>query len=119
MPMMLLKALESLCAIARTAIMALKPLTYEDSFFRLLREGDVKEFNRRKGQNQSIALTDCDFRHLDLRGIDAVGIDLSNSYFRTTDLRGINFPTRVSKTRALTTRAFPALYSPPSSRLKK
>ena len=71
--------------------MALKPLTYEDSLFQLLRDGNVKEFNRRKGQQKSISMTDCDFRHLDLRGLDAEGIDFSNSYFRATDLRGIDF----------------------------
>ena len=71
--------------------MALKPLTYEDPLFQLLRDGNIKEFNRRKGEKPSIALTDCDFRHLDMRGLDASGVDFSNSYFRGTDLRGIDF----------------------------
>jgi uncharacterized protein YjbI with pentapeptide repeats len=31
------------------------------------------------------------FSHLDLRGLDAAGIDFSNSYFRGADLRGIDF----------------------------
>ena len=71
--------------------MALRPLTYDDPLFQLLRDGNVKEFNRRKGEKQSIAMTDCDFRHLDLRGLDASAVDFSNSYFRATDLRGIDF----------------------------
>ena len=71
--------------------MALRPLTYEDPLFQLLRDGNVKEFNRRKAEQQSIAMTDCDFRHLDLRGLDAAGVDFSNSYFRGADLRGIDF----------------------------
>ena len=71
--------------------MALKPLTYEDPLFQLLRDGNVKEFNRRKGQQESVSMTDCDFRHLDLRGLDASAVDFSNSYFRAADLRGIDF----------------------------
>ena len=65
--------------------MALKPLTYEDSLFQFLRDGNVKEFNRRKGEQQSIATTDCDFRHLDLLGLDASAVDFSNSYLRGID----------------------------------
>ena len=75
--------------------MGLKPLTYQDPLFQLLRDGNVKEFNRLKGQQDSVSMTDCDFRHLDLRGLDAAGVDFSNSYFRGADLRGIDF----SKTR--------------------
>lgn len=71
--------------------MALKPLSYEDPLFQLLRDGNVKEFNARKSQNATVQLTDCDFRHLDMRGLDAAGIDFSNSYFRAADLRGIDF----------------------------
>ena len=71
--------------------MALRPLTYEDPLFQLLRDGNVKEFNQRKGEKPSIAMTDCDFRHLDLRGLDASAVDFSNSYFRGADLRGIDF----------------------------
>jgi uncharacterized protein YjbI with pentapeptide repeats len=71
--------------------MALKPLTYEDPLYQLLRDGNIKEFNQRKSQGETCQLTSCDFRHLDLRGLDALGIDLSNCYFRATDLRGIDF----------------------------
>jgi uncharacterized protein YjbI with pentapeptide repeats len=73
--------------------MALKPLTYEEPLFQLLRDGNVKEFNRRKAQGETGQFRDCDFRYLDLRGLDAAGIDFSNSYFRAADLRGIDFST--------------------------
>jgi uncharacterized protein YjbI with pentapeptide repeats len=73
--------------------MALKPLTYEDPLFQLLRDGNVKEFNRRKAAGETAQFRDCDFRHLDLRGLDAADIDFSNSYFRAADLRGIDFST--------------------------
>ena len=69
----------------RAGLMALKPLTYQDPLFQILRDGNVKEFNRRKGEQQSIATTDCDFRHLDLRGLDASAVDFSNSYLRGID----------------------------------
>lgn len=71
--------------------MALKPLTCEDPLFQLLRDGNVEEFNARKSQNDTVLLAHCDFRHLDMRGLDAAGIDFSNSYFRAADLRGIDF----------------------------
>jgi len=73
--------------------MALKPLTYEDPLFQLLRDGNVKEFNARKSANPTVQLANCDFRHLDMRGLDAAGIDFSNSYFRGADLRGVDFST--------------------------
>ena len=71
--------------------MALKPLTYEDPLYQLLREGNVKEFNQRKAQGEKCELTSGDFRHLDLRGLDAAGIDFTDCYFRAADLRGVDF----------------------------
>ena len=59
--------------------MGLRPLTYEDTLYQLLRDGNIKEFNRRKAQGEQHDLTFCDLRYLDLRGLDAAGIDLSNS----------------------------------------
>jgi uncharacterized protein YjbI with pentapeptide repeats len=79
--------------LEKSAIMALKPLNYEDPMYQLLRDGDIKEFNRRKAAGESCDLTSCDFRNLDLRKLDASGLDFSNSYFRTTDMRGIDFST--------------------------
>ena len=56
-----------------------------------MREENVKEFNRRKSQGEPCRLASCDFRYINLRGIDAEGIDFSNCYFRDADLRGIDF----------------------------
>jgi uncharacterized protein YjbI with pentapeptide repeats len=56
----------------------LKPLTYDDPLYQLLRDGNVAEFNRRKAPGQTCDLSHCDFRGLDLRGID-------------TNLRGVDF----------------------------
>lgn len=76
----------------KIATMALKPLTYEDPLYLLLRDGNIKEFNKQKSQGGKCDLASCDFRHLDLRGLDAAGIDFSNAYFRASDLRGTTFP---------------------------
>lgn len=73
--------------------MALKPLNYDDPMYQLLRDGDIKEFNRRKAAGERCDLTACNFRNLDLRQLDASGLDFSHSYFRTTDLRGVDFST--------------------------
>jgi uncharacterized protein YjbI with pentapeptide repeats len=73
--------------------MGLKPLDYDDPLYQLLRDGNVKEFNRRKAQGEHCDLTGCELRNLDLRGLDAGGLDFSNSYFRAADLRGIDFST--------------------------
>jgi hypothetical protein len=46
---------------AQTATMALKPLTYEDLLFQLLRDANIKKFNARKSANPTVQLADCDF----------------------------------------------------------
>lgn len=70
--------------------MALKPLNYPNELYQLLRDGKVKEFNHRKSQTERIKLNDCDFRHVDLRGIDAQNVDFRGCYFHHADLRGID-----------------------------
>jgi hypothetical protein len=41
--------------------MALKPLTYEDLMFQLLRDANIRKFNARKSANRTVQLADCDF----------------------------------------------------------
>jgi uncharacterized protein YjbI with pentapeptide repeats len=71
----------------------LRPLTYPDPMYQLLRDGEIAEFNRRKRAGESCDLTHCDLRSLDLRGIDASGLDFSHCYFRNANLRGVDFST--------------------------
>src|SRR5512142_1038911 len=73
--------------------MSLRPLTYPDALYQLLRDGDIAAFNARKAAGEACQLTHCDFRNLDLRKIDARGVDFSNCYFRSADLRGVDFST--------------------------
>ncbi|MCC6209195.1 MAG: pentapeptide repeat-containing protein [Gammaproteobacteria bacterium] len=72
--------------------MARKPEIKNDNLqYRLLRESHVKEFNESKARGERGDLTSCDFRGVDLRGLDADGLDLNGCYFRQADLRGIDF----------------------------
>jgi uncharacterized protein YjbI with pentapeptide repeats len=57
----------------------------------LLREGQIQEFNTKKATGAAAVLTGCDFRNVDLRGMDATGLDFRHSYFRQADLRGVDF----------------------------
>ena len=66
------------------------PQIKDDPMYRLLREGDVEEFNTRRAAGESCDLCGCDFRTLDLRKLDAKGLDLRDCYFRQTDLRGVD-----------------------------
>jgi len=66
------------------------PQIKDDPMYRLLREGDVEEFNTRRSAGEACDLRGCDFRTLDLRKLDAKGLDLRGCYFRQTDLRGVD-----------------------------
>jgi pentapeptide repeat protein len=64
---------------------ASNPLTFKNALCQPLRGDKVREFNHRKAQAGRSKLNDCDFRHLDLRGRDAAGIDFSSCYFGRVD----------------------------------
>ena len=67
------------------------PQIKSDELYRLLREGKIDEFNSRKENGETCDLTSADFRSVDLTGLNAEGLDLSNCYFRMSNLRGIDF----------------------------
>lgn len=67
------------------------PRISDDPLYRLLRDGKVAEFNQRIQAGEKADLTGCDFRHLNLQGLIATGLNFSNSYFRQADLRGVDF----------------------------
>lgn len=67
------------------------PQIKKDKMYQLLREGKVKEFNHYLEKGQKCDLTNCDFRAVDLQGLNAAGLDMSGCYFRLADLRGIDF----------------------------
>jgi len=70
--------------------MTKKPIIRNDELYLLLRDGKIDEFNKRKVAGESCDLTGCDFRNVDLRGINADGLDFSDGYFHQTDLRGVD-----------------------------
>ena len=70
-----------------------KPVISKDNMYMLLRESKIKEFNELRARGQNCDLSGKDFRALDLRGMDVEGVDFSNSYFKQTDLRGLNMTT--------------------------
>jgi uncharacterized protein YjbI with pentapeptide repeats len=67
------------------------PIISNDPLYRLLREGKVAEFNQRVAAGEQADLKGCDFRHINLQGLNTDGLDFSNSYFRQADLRGVDF----------------------------
>lgn len=68
-----------------------QPQIKDDPMYRLLREGEIEEFNTRRKNGETCDLRGCDFRTLDLRRLNASGLDLRNCYFRQADLRGVDF----------------------------
>lgn len=70
---------------------ATAPQIKDDALYKLLREGKIQEFNERHGSGEDCDLTAADFRSVDLTGLNADGLDLSNCYFRMSNLRGIDF----------------------------
>lgn len=67
------------------------PQIKTDELYRLLREGKIEEFNSRRENGENCDLKAADFRNVDLKGLNADGLDLSNCYFRMSNLRGIDF----------------------------
>ncbi|PCI73418.1 MAG: hypothetical protein COB38_00710 [Gammaproteobacteria bacterium] len=63
----------------------------DDPLYQLIRDEKIKEFNQQRESVDSIDFHECDFRGLDLRGLNADGINFDGCYFRATDLRGIDF----------------------------
>jgi hypothetical protein len=58
--------------------------------YNLLREGHIREFNRRRQGGEVCDLRGADLRHTDLRGLDARGLNMQDCYLRQADLRGLD-----------------------------
>jgi uncharacterized protein YjbI with pentapeptide repeats len=56
-----------------------------------LRSEDIKGFNEQRDKLDASRLKSGDYRGRDLRNMNAAELDFSDSYFRNTDLRGIDF----------------------------
>ena len=67
------------------------PQIKQDPIYQLLRDKKIDAFNDLKSRGEKCDLTHCDFRGLNLRGLNTDGLDFTGSYFRLSDLRGIDF----------------------------
>ena len=93
--------------------MTAKPkIKADDVLYQLLRDGHVVEFNEKKARGVTTDLTHCDFRGVDLRGLDAAGLDLTGAYFRQADLRGIDFSTSRLEGASINTAKISGTYFP-------
>lgn len=63
----------------------------DNEMYRLLRDENIEEFNKRREAGEVCDLTYADFRNLVFTGINSEGIDFSGCYFRSCDLRGVDF----------------------------
>ncbi|HEY3698644.1 MAG TPA: pentapeptide repeat-containing protein [Spongiibacteraceae bacterium] len=67
------------------------PQVLTDPLYQLLYNENIAEFNRRHDEAKSAMLHGGSYRGLDLREINADGLDFSDAYFHGADLRGIDF----------------------------
>ncbi|MBU3058261.1 pentapeptide repeat-containing protein [Pseudomonas indica] len=67
-----------------------QPRQLDDPLYRLLRQEDIAGFNHRRASDGEIDLTGGDFRGLDLRNLNADGVNFTDAYFRGADLRGLD-----------------------------
>ena len=71
--------------------MAELPRITKDPMYQLLRVDNVKAFNIQKEAGKTCDLVCVNLRALDLRGLNADGLDFTDSYMRDADLRGVDF----------------------------
>lgn len=69
------------------------PQEVNNPLYKLLQSENIKEFNARRAKGETVNLNGALLRGLDLRFMNAAGLDLGNAYMRGADLRGIDFRT--------------------------
>lgn len=67
------------------------PKIHENELYQLLYNEKIDEFNQRHEEAKSAMLRGGVYRNLDLRNLNADGLDFGDGYFRGADLRGIDF----------------------------
>ena len=75
----------------KTTMPSSAPKIKDDELYRLVRDGKIEEFNTRHTNGEDCDLQGADFRNVDLTDLNADGLNLSDSYFRMSNLRGIDF----------------------------
>ena len=69
------------------------PKVLDDEMYRLLRDDQIEEFNRRRDQGVTFDFRGADFRKVNLQGADVHDIDFTNCYFWQANLRGVDMST--------------------------
>lgn len=67
-----------------------QPKLLDSPLYALLRKDDIAGFNQQRPKGGTIDMRGGDFRGLDLRELNAEGIDFTDAYFRSADLRGVD-----------------------------
>lgn len=67
------------------------PEISSDPLYQLLHNEDIDQFNAQRRVLDTSNLKAKNYRGLDLREMDASGLNFSDAYFRGADLRGIDF----------------------------
>ncbi|KIH85422.1 pentapeptide repeat-containing protein [Pseudomonas batumici] len=67
------------------------PKLLDSPLYALLHKDDIAGFNKARPKDGPIDMRGGDFRGLDLRELNADGIDFTDAYFRSADLRGVDF----------------------------
>lgn len=88
------------------------PRVLDHPLYVLLREENIAEFNRRRAAGEQVSLAGAMLRSLDLRGLDADGLDLRDACLRGCDLRGIDFRTALLDGATLTEARVSGCYFP-------
>ena len=67
-----------------------QPRQLDNPLYILIRNEQISAFNAQRPKDTVVDLSNGDFRGIDLRALDAQGINFTNAYFRGTDLRGLD-----------------------------
>lgn len=66
-----------------------RPVLLESALYSLLHKDDISGFNQQRPPGH-VDMRGGDFRGLDLRTLNADGVDFTDGYFRSADLRGVD-----------------------------
>ena len=69
-----------------------RPALLDSALYALLHEDDIRGFNQQRPDGP-IDMRGGDFRGLDLRELNAEGVDFTDAYFRSADLCGLDLRT--------------------------
>lgn len=90
----------------------MNPQDANNPLYKLLLDENIKEFNARRAQGETVNLNGALLRGLDLRMMNAAGLDMSNAYLRGADLRGIDFRTTLLEGASLAEAKISGCYFP-------